>query len=117
MRLQQSYILERGDVTVTAAGAKQVAFKNCALFTKCNTKIDGITINDAEHLDLVMPMYKLTEYSSNYSGTTDHLWFYSKYEATGLNWFKDFKFFKYKAKLLRNIVADGANGILKKCNN
>ena len=32
---------------------------------------------DAEKLDLVMPMYKLIEYSSNYSEKTGSLWFYS----------------------------------------
>ena len=31
------YILVRGDITVIAAGDKQVAFKNCAPFTKCIT--------------------------------------------------------------------------------
>ena len=37
------------------------------------------TIDDAEDLDLVMPMmpmYNLIEYSSNYSETTGSLWFY-----------------------------------------
>ena len=28
--------------------ATQIAFKNCAPFTKCITKIDGTTIDDAE---------------------------------------------------------------------
>ena len=60
-----------GDVTVVAIHRTQVAFKNCASFTKCITKIDGTTINDAE--DLVMSMYNLLEYSSNYSGTTGSL--------------------------------------------
>ena len=32
---------------VTAALATQVAFKNCAPFTKCITNIDGTTIDDA----------------------------------------------------------------------
>ena len=36
--------------------ATQVAFKNCAPFNKCTTKIDGTTIVDAEDSDLVMPM-------------------------------------------------------------
>ena len=36
-------------------------------------------------LDLVMPMYNLIEYSSNYSETTGSLWFYSKDEATNFN--------------------------------
>ena len=53
-----------------AAPATQVAFTNCALFTKCNTMIDGTTIDHAENLDLVMPMNNLIEYSSNYSKKT-----------------------------------------------
>ena len=50
-----AYILVRGDITVTATGETQVAFKNCAPFTKCIT-IDGTTIDDVEDLDLVMPV-------------------------------------------------------------
>ena len=38
------------------------------------TKIDGITIYDAEDLDLVMPMYNLIEYGSDYFETTGSLW-------------------------------------------
>ena len=53
--------LVRGDITVTAASETQVAFKNCAPFTKCITKSDGITIDDAEELDLVMTLYNLME--------------------------------------------------------
>ena len=49
-----AYILVRGDITVTAALATQVSFKNFAPFTKCITKIDGTTINYAEDLDLVV---------------------------------------------------------------
>ena len=67
-----AYILERGYITVLAAGATQVAFKNCTPFTKCITKIDGTTINHVEDLDIVMPMYNSMEYSSNYSETTGY---------------------------------------------
>ena len=80
-----AYILVKGDITVAAAPATQVPFKNCAAFTKCITKVDGTTIGDAEDLDLVMPMYNLIEYSSNYSDTTGSLWFLSKDEATSFN--------------------------------
>ena len=59
-----------------------LAFKNLALFVKWTTKIDGITIDDAEYLDLVMPMYNLVKYSSNYPGITSCLWFYYKDAAT-----------------------------------
>ena len=34
-------------ILVRAALATQVAFKNCAPFTKCITNIDGTTIDDA----------------------------------------------------------------------
>ena len=60
----------------------QVAFKYCATFNKCLTKTDRTTTDDAEDLDLVMPMYSLVEYSSSYSVRTASLWFYSKDEAT-----------------------------------
>ena len=40
--------LVRGNVTAVAASELQVAFKNCALFAKCITKIDGTTIYDVE---------------------------------------------------------------------
>ena len=116
------YILVRGNNTIMGYQAAQVAFRNCAPFTKCITKIDGITIDHAEDLDLVMPMYNLIEYSSNYSETTGSLWFYSKDEAT--NFHADIantsniviiftNNTKYKAKLLENTKADGDNGILK----
>ena len=45
-----------------------------------------------------MPMYNLIEYSSNYSETTESLWFYSNVEASNFrtdivndNNFKSFK--------------------------
>ena len=69
----------------TAAPETKVAFKNSTTFTKCITKIDGTTIDDTEDLDLVMPIYNLIQYSSNYSETTGSLWFYSKDETTNFN--------------------------------
>ena len=63
-----AYILVRGDITATAVGVTQVAFKGCAPFTECITKIDEATIDDADDLDLlVIPIYNLIKYSSNYS--------------------------------------------------
>ena len=92
-------ILVRGDITNIGHGVTQVAFKNCIPFTKCITKIDETTKDDAENLDLDMPMYNLTEYSPNYPS----FWFYSKEEATdfnaGITNNNSFNFFEYKAKL------------------
>ena len=63
----------------------QASIKRHATQTKCIKKIDETTLDDAEDLDLVMLIYDLTEYSSNYSKTTRSLWFSSKDEATGCN--------------------------------
>ena len=71
-----AYILVRGDITVIvviAAPTKQVVFKNYAIFTIRITKTDGTTIDDAEDLYLVLPMFDLIEYSSNYFETTGSL--------------------------------------------
>ena len=54
-----AYILVTGDTTVVVATATQVAFKSCAPFTKCITKIGGTTIDNAE--DLIMLVYNLLE--------------------------------------------------------
>ena len=110
-------MLVTGDIFIIGDNGHGVAFKTCAQFTKCITKIDETTIDDAEDLDLVLPMYSLSEYSSNYSETTGGLWFYSKDEAIDFNADiandENFKSIKYKAKLLENTAADGANRILK----
>ena len=49
-----------------AFGKEKLIFKNNAPFINCITKINGIKIDNAEHLDVVMPMYNLLEYSKNY---------------------------------------------------
>ena len=72
-----AYILAIGDVTTMGDDlATQVAFKNCASFIKCVTKVDGTTVVDAEDLDLVVPIYNLIEYGLNHSDTTGSLWLY-----------------------------------------
>ena len=38
---------------------KKLVFKNNTPFTNCISKINGIKIDNAEDLDIVMPMYKL----------------------------------------------------------
>ena len=69
------YILVKRTITITATGDddatnraderdKGVTFKNCAPFTKCVIRINN---NNAQDIDIVMPMYNLIEYSNNYS--------------------------------------------------
>ena len=65
------HVLLIGDITITGDNRAEVAFRNCASFIRCIAKIDATTIDDAEDLDLVMPIYNLSEYSSNCSDTNE----------------------------------------------
>ena len=59
-----AYILVKGNITVNNtndAGAanntnKKVIFKNCAPFTKCISEIKKNQIDNAEYIDIIMPM-------------------------------------------------------------
>ena len=53
-----------------AFGDKELVSKNNAPFINCISKINGVKIDNAEDLDVVMPMYNLLEYSKNYKKTT-----------------------------------------------
>ena len=57
-------------------GDKKLVFKNNNSFINCISNINGVKIDKAEELDVVMPMYNLLEYSKNYRKTTDSLWNY-----------------------------------------
>ena len=70
-----AYILVNGTITVTAtAGAnnttdkkdRKLILKNNAPFVSCITRINNELIEDADDLDIAMPMYNLLEYSKNY---------------------------------------------------
>ena len=75
-----AYIVLKGTITVLRPNAakknKAVAFKNNAPFIYCISKINGVKIDNAEDLDVVMPMYNLLEYSKNYKKATGSLWNY-----------------------------------------
>ena len=63
-----------------AFGEKKLVFENNAPFINCISKINGVKIDNAEDLDVVMPMYNLLEYSKNYRKTTGSLWNYYRDE-------------------------------------
>ena len=48
---------------------KRVMFKNCALFTEYISEIIYTQVSNVNHLDVVMAMYNVMEYSNNYSKT------------------------------------------------
>ena len=53
---------------------KGVTFKNCPPFTKCISRINNTDIDDAQDIDIVIPIYNLIEFSDNYSKTSGRLW-------------------------------------------
>ena len=70
-----AYVLVTGDITITGGNENtKVAFKNCAPFIKCITEINGTFVDEADFINIAMPMYNLIEYSNNYSDTSGSLW-------------------------------------------
>ena len=59
---------------------RQVILKNNAPFISCISKINGVLVENAEDLDIVMPLYNLLEYSKNYLKTSGYLWNYYRDE-------------------------------------
>ena len=70
-----AYILVSATLTVpitSPAGAaannrKNTIIKDCTLFANCISKINNTQIDNAQDIDIVIPMYSLREYSDNYS--------------------------------------------------
>ena len=103
-----AYILVKGTITITIAGDddaakrtderdKGVTFKNCAPFTKCKSRINNTDIDNAQDIDIVMPMYNLIEHIENYSKTSGSLWQYYKDDPN--NNMTDSESFKLKVKI------------------
>ena len=93
----------------------QVVFKNCAPFEKCSTEIDGTLVDEANFINIAMPMYNLIEYSDNYSDTSGSLWDFKRDEiVNNANVTNDDNApsFKYKASLIGNTETNGTkNGV------
>ena len=73
-----AYIVVKGNLTLTEAANRNfidvrnrcLAFKNNAPFTNCISKINNVLIDNAEDLDVGIPIYNLIEYNKNYIKTT-----------------------------------------------
>ena len=50
-----------------------VIFKNCTPFINCKSKMNNTEKDNAKDIDIIMPMYKLVEYSDSYSKTSRSL--------------------------------------------
>ena len=106
-----AYILVTGNITATPNNAAtQVVFKNCAPFEKCRTEINETFIDEADFINITMPMYNIIEYSDNYSDTLGSLWQFRRDEiinnadVTNDN---NAPLFKYKANIIGNTVENG----------
>ena len=81
-----AYIAVTGTITVEGNNTnnqedKKLTFKNNAPFRSCISEINNTLIDNAEDLDIVMPMYTLLEYSNNYSMTSGSSWNYHRDEV------------------------------------
>ena len=90
---------------------KDVAFKNNAPLINCIVKINNVLTDNAEDLDVVMPMYNLLEYSKNYKKTTCSLSNYYRDESSN-TLSSNSESFKYKTSITGNTydLVDRDNG-------
>ena len=77
------YIVVKRTIDLLSAAAnendkaeKDVVFKNNGPFRSCMTKINNTLMENAEDLDIIIPMYNLLEYSHNHSMASGTLWNY-----------------------------------------
>ena len=114
-----AYILVTGIITVRNSNENtRVTFKNCTPFTKCITHINDEHVDNADNLDLIMPIYNLIEYSDNYSDTSGRLWQFKRDEQ-GMNIgdladtnVDNSSSFKCKSSFFRSLT-DAYNGVFK----
>ena len=93
-------------------GDDKLVFKNSAPFINFISKINGVKIDNAEDLDVVMPTYNLLEYSKNYRKTTGSLWNYYRDQPSSTigdnnitHSILNSESFYYKACFIENSVA------------
>ena len=81
--VSDAYLVMEGDITLKGENDvnkqnKSLVFKNNAPFINGILKVNGVQIDNAEDLDVVMPIYNLLEYCKNCRKTTGSLWNYYK---------------------------------------
>ena len=79
-----AYVLVTGNIAVAGGNNNtKVAFKNCSSFRKYRIEINETFIDEADFINITMPMYNLIEYSDNYSDTSGSLWQFKRDEIEG----------------------------------
>ena len=84
-----AYVWVTGKITVTnpndnANFNKELTLKNNAPFISCISKINGELVENAEDLNIIMPMYNLLEYSKNCEKTSGSLFNYYRDQPSEL---------------------------------
>ena len=115
-----AYVRVKGTITVTNPNDndnfnKKLILKNNPPFISCISKINGELVENAEDLDIVVPMYNLLEYSKNYEKTSGSLFNYYRDEpkdhdeGDGNNAInisvRGSKSFDYKTKIVGSLAA------------
>ena len=105
-----AYIVAKGDLTLEGDNDankrnKNLAFKNKAPFINRILKINGVKIDNAEDLDLVMPIYNLLEYCKNYRKTTGRFQNYYRNEPSN-SIYSHSETFKYKSNIVGKAPED-----------
>ena len=115
-----AYVWVKGKITVTdtrnnANFDRRLTLKNNAPFMSCISKINSELVENAEDLDIVIPMYNLLEYSKNYEKTSGSLFNYYRDEPNEAEIANDngainisirnSKLFDYKSKIVGNLAA------------
>ena len=80
-----AYVRVKGTITVTNPNSnvnfdRRLTLKNNAPLISCISKINGELVENAEDLDIVIPMYNFLEYSKNYEKTSESLFNYYRNE-------------------------------------
>ena len=107
------YILVSETITITGAGAydaakrldernKGLIFKNCAPFTDCISETNNSQVDNAKFIDIVMPVYNLTEYKDNYWKTSGSLWEYYRDDPNDNTTISEP--FKFKIKITKKLL-------------
>ena len=112
-----AYILVTGNISAAPnKTVTQVVLKNCAPSKKCSTEINGTLVDEADFINITMPMFNLIEYSDNYSDTSGSLWNFKRDEIdNNANVTNDNNTpsFKYKASVIGNTENNGTKNRVK----
>ena len=107
----EACILVTRNITATPNNAvTQVVSKNCAPFKNERTEMNDIFIDNADFINITIPMYNLIVYSDNYSETSGSLWNFKRDEIindANITYDNNFPSFKYKASIIGNAENNG----------